>query len=138
MCVKLKSSGLKPGEIHMFLTSLGKGFGTWGFKGGQQYNVRLESIPNIWNDPKYKRGIITVDSFWESNKQFVHRDKKDIHIGILYNPEAEFSIITTEANELVRSYHGRMPLVLDFDNVLDFMDNKSAIIMSTNEMKLVA
>lgn len=138
MCVKLKSSGLKPGQINMFLTSAGKGFGVWGFEKGKQYNARQESLPTIWNKPQYKRGIITVDSFWEKGKEFKHVGNKDIYLGIIYNPEAEFAVITCPANELVLPFHHRMPLILDYDNVLDFMDNKDPIIMPVHQIKLVA
>ena len=138
MCVKLKSSGMKPGQINMFTTSKGNGFGQWGFQNGKQYNVRLESLPTIWNKPEYKRSIISVDSFWEKNKQFEYVGKRDLHIGVIYNPEAEWAVITCPANEIVAPFHHRMPLVLDYDNVLDFMDNKDPIIMPVHQMKLVA
>lgn len=68
MCVKLKGSKMTPGQVHAFLTKLGKAAGTWGFRNGAQYNVRSESMPTIWRKIEGNRGILSVDSFWKLEK----------------------------------------------------------------------
>ena len=121
MCVKLKGSKMTPGQVHAFLTRLGKASGTWGFQNGSRYNVRSESIPTIWRKISTNRGILSVDSFWEKDKQFVREDGKPFNIGILHNDNCEFAVITVPAEGIVKPYHHRMPLLIDDNLANDFL-----------------
>lgn len=122
MCIKLKGSGMTPGQIQAFMTKLGKASGIWGFNNGTQYNARLESLDTTWGKYKDNKGILTVDSFWERGKQFVRRDGKLLQIGIIYNDKPEFAVVTMNANDVVKPFHHRMPVVLTEDSARDWMN----------------
>lgn len=136
MCVKLSGAKLVPGQISTYLTKLGKRTGVWGFGKGQQFNARLESIPTIWRHIQNNRGVITVDSFWESGKEFVHKNGDLFLIGVLYNKDEEFTVITMPANDIVSPFHGRMPLVLDTSCVQDFLNNQPPVSLNQEEIGL--
>lgn len=138
MCVKLKGGKITPGEVLAFFTKLGKASGVWGFNNGSQYNVRLDSLPTVWKKWQYNRGVLSVDSFWEKDKQFVRDDNGLFKIGVLYNDNAEFAVITTDANQIVKPYHHRMPLILTDKGAEDFLDNKEPIVLSFDHVKMVA
>lgn len=110
---------MTPGQVMAFMTKLGKASGIWGFNNGSQYNARVESLDTTWKTLNHNRGILAVDSFWEKGKQFVRPDGKLFKIGVIYNPKAEFAVVTAPANEVVIPYHGRMPLILA-DNEVDY------------------
>lgn len=138
MCVKLKGSKMSPGQVHAFLTRLGKASGTWGFRNGSQYNVRSESISTIWRKISTNRGILSVESFWEKDKQFIHKDGKLFNIGVLYNDQAEFSVITVPAQGIVQAHHHRMPLLVDDNAVADFLAGQSLMALSPENLKFAA
>ena len=110
MCVKLRTSKMKPGDLFGFRTSGGPTAGKWGLFGGQQYNARSERLDELYRE--YRRGIVFVDSFWEGGKEFKRTTGKDFAIGIIFNPQCEFAVLTCPANEIVKPYHHRMPLIL--------------------------
>lgn len=138
MCVRLKGSRMKPGQVHAFLTSRGTGAGIWGFNDGAQYNVRSESIPSIWRKIEGNRGILYVDSFWEADKEFARKDGKDLAIGVLYNQNAEFAVITVPAKGIVLPHHKRMPLLLDDEALNSFLEKGLLSEMNLTLLQMVA
>jgi putative SOS response-associated peptidase YedK len=138
MCVKLKGNKMSPGQIHAFMTKLGMASGTWGFNNGSQYNVRMESLGSVWRKLQFSRGVLIVDSFWEKDRQFVHCNGLMLKIGVLYNDRAEFSIITMDANEVVKPFHHRMPLVMTDESVQVFLDNGAPDVLPFSRLKSVA
>lgn len=138
MCVKLKGSKMSPGQVHAFLTRLGKASGTWGLRSGAHYNIRSESMNKVWREISMNRGILSVDSFWEKDKQFVHKDGLLLNIGILYNNESEFAVLTSSAEGIVKPYHHRMPLLVEADYIEDFLNSTMIIELPPENLKLVA
>lgn len=138
MCVKLRGSKMTPGQISAFMTRKGNVRGVWGFGKGSQYNARMESMSTVWKRLEGNRGVLTVDSFWESGKEFVRKDGGDFMIGVLYNQDMEFAVITAPANDVVKPCHARMPLILDNSSVQDFLDGKEPVILNQDEVELRA
>ena len=136
MCVKLKGNKMTPGQVHAFLTKLGKASGVWGFRDGQQANVRLESLTTVWRGIQMNRGILSVESFWEKDKEFVRKDGKLFKLAVIYNPQMEFSVMTVPGNELVKQFHHRMPGCLVDDRAEDFLEGGLPILLHTNEFML--
>jgi putative SOS response-associated peptidase YedK len=138
MCVKLKGSELTPGQVFAFLTMLGKASASWGFRNGKQYNVRMDSIPTVWKKYQYNRGVLSVDSFWEKEKQFVSQSGNLLKLAVLYNEDNEFAVITTDATPIVKPYHHRMPFLLTDKGAEDFLNNQDPIELGFDQIKLVA
>jgi putative SOS response-associated peptidase YedK len=137
MCVKLRGSGMTPGQIMAFMTKLGKASGIWGFENGSRFNARYESLNDIWNKIQMNRGILTVDSFWEKGKQFVRQDGKLFNIGVIYNPKMEFAVITNPANYIVKPYHDRMPLIISDDSTKKFLELREFTILPEEKFQVL-
>ena len=131
---------MTPGDIFGFRTSTGIRSGTWGLYNGGQANARYEKLDTLYRE--YERGIIFVDSFWESGKEFKRIDNKNFKIGIVFNPIVEFAVITCPSNEVVIPVHHRMPLILDDTHALEFLKGGPVILLPeekvVNSFKLVA
>ena len=110
MCGHLRTSKMKPGAGFSFITPVGVIKGTWGFNKGEQYNARSERLDSIWK--RYKKGILPISSFWEGGMEFKRSKDHVFSLGIIYNPQNEFAIVTCPANTLVEPYHHRMPVML--------------------------
>jgi putative SOS response-associated peptidase YedK len=134
MCVKLKGNKMTPGQVQAFLTKLGKASGVWGFDNGRQANVRIESLDTVWRGIKMNRGILSVESFWEKDKEFVRSDGKLFMLGVIFDEQYDFAVITVPANELVKPVHHRMPACLVDDRAEDFIEGKLPILMNAGEM----
>lgn len=136
MCVKLKGNKMTPGQIQAFLTRLGKASGVWGFRNGQQANVRMESLTTVWKGIQMNRGILSVESFWERDKEFVHKDGKLFQLAVIHNPEYEFAVMTVPALGIVRDFHHRMPACLVDDHAENFLIGKLPVILHSTEIIL--
>lgn len=138
MCAKVKRSKLTPGNIHRILTRQGVIAGLWGFDSGSRYNARIESIPTFWKSINSNRGIMQVDSFWEKDKEFIAADHTLLNLGVLYNDNMEFALITQPADELISKYHHRMPLIIPNDQVNTFMEKPEIFTTDFGKVKLTA
>lgn len=137
MCVKLRSAKVGPGSIFGFKTLGGVTAGKWGLFDGQQYNARSERLDTLYKE--YKRGIIYVDSFWEGGKEFTRVDGRNFKIGIVFNPKLEFAVLTCPANELVKPFHHRMPLILADNGAEPWLEQVPVLqLMNQSEFKLNA
>lgn len=123
---------MKPGDIFAIFSSTGMLSGIWGINKGRQYNARYESLPTIWKD--HKRGFVLANSFWEGKEEFVRINKEPFKIGVIYNDEPEFAVVTYQANEIVKPWHHRMPLILTDQGVHEFLSGKPAILLPDNEI----
>lgn len=100
----------------------------WGFPRfgttGLLINARAETLlerPTFKESALYRRCIIPARSFYEWNPQkekvtFSRGDNSILYMAGVYNmfkDDVRFVIITTEANESVRSTHSRMPVILE-------------------------
>jgi putative SOS response-associated peptidase YedK len=136
MCVKLKGNKMTPGQVQAFLTKLGKASGVWGFGNGKQANVRMESLSTIWRKIQMNRGILSVESFWERDKEFVRKDGKLFQLAVIFNPEYEFAVMTVPALGIVRDFHHRMPGCLVDDQAENFIEGKLPVILHSTEIIL--
>ena len=114
-------------------------------------NARLESVdekPSFKSLVKKYRCIIPADGYYEwqqkdQGKQpfFIKRsDGKQLYFGGLHqkNKEHEFTILTQESEDHLKSIHHRMPLILDesqFDQFFDY-DQNLTINLRFSETKL--
>ena len=106
-------------------------------------NARGETLaekPSFRGGFKYKRCLILADGFYEWNVQpgtktktpyFIHmQDRKPFAFAGLWDewqsPDGgalrTCTIITTEPNELMKSLHNRMPLILDPKDYAEWLD----------------
>ena len=134
MCGRVKSIKAGPSSLFNFRTTAGISNGKWGLFNGQQYNARSERLDERWKN--LARGVLYVDSFWESNKEFKRIDCKDFAIAVIYNPKNEFAILTCPANELVKPVHDRMPLIITDSSASAWLYN-GTIVQLTNVQEFV-
>ncbi len=106
-----------------------------GFEGGGKrviYNARSESVleKKIFRESvEYRRIAIPAAWFyeWSRNKEkniFYRKDQPALYMAGFYNccqNEERFVILTTAANESVQPIHDRMPLVLERDEIMQWI-----------------
>jgi putative SOS response-associated peptidase YedK len=113
----------------------------WGFpqyqRKGVIFNARSESVldKRTFSDSvKYRRCIIPGRGFyeWDGDKNKIAFERMDKQIILLagiwnkYDTDDRFTILTTEANESMQQVHGRMPLVMEPEEVESWLyDNRS-------------
>lgn len=99
----------------------------WGFQGkdaGLIINARAETVferPLFRESARYRRCVVPAGRYyeWNSLKEKVTFERKETPVlymaGLynLYQEEARFVVITTEANRSVQAVHDRMPLILE-------------------------
>lgn len=108
----------------------------WGFpmaKGSQIiFNARSESVlmkPMFRESILYRRAVIPAVWFYEWNKNkeknvFYRKEQTVLYMAgcfARYQNENRFVILTTEANESMRPVHDRMPLILEKEEVEDWL-----------------
>ena len=114
----------------------------WGYPGyqgkGVVFNARAESVMGkrmFYNGIRYNRAVIPAGGFyeWNHNKEkirFLRKDSSIMYLAGFYNKfedGSRFVILTTEANASVVKAHGRMPLVLEEDQIEGWIqDNEKA------------
>lgn len=112
--------------------------------GNRMINARAESVaekPAYRTSFKNKRCLIPADGFFEWKKEgklkqpfLIHRqDGKPFAFAGLWSiwrdpekgqPVETFTILTTEANDLLRPLHDRMPVIVDRENFDLWLDPK--------------
>ena len=111
--------------------------GTWGFTGKVSpllINVRAETAPTKFKSAfANRRCAIPVDGFyeWIGSKKTKHPiwfhtpEKKVFLLAGLFEEreggELAFAILTTQANALVAAAHDRMPEILPFDKLAEWL-----------------
>ncbi|RDU22348.1 SOS response-associated peptidase [Anaerosacchariphilus polymeriproducens] len=115
---------------------------TWGFphfqKKGVIFNARSESVLQkrmFQESTKNRRCVIPVKGFyeWDRAKNKVTYEREDKNIMFLagiwnsYEDKNRFVIITTSANPSVKDVHDRMPLVLENNELENWIYNKESI-----------
>lgn len=114
----------------------------WGYpsfgNGGLVINARAESVWNrklFHNGIHYHRAVIPASGFyeWNRNKEknlFFRKDSSVIYMaGFMdyFNQESRFVILTTQANETMFCVHDRMPLILEHDQIEDWICDETAV-----------
>lgn len=128
--------------VFMDREGLDAGRMNWGFSlPGEKrliINARAESVLEkpLFRDSAFKRRcVIPAAGFYEWNRfkeivSFYRADGKILYLAGIWNyfqDGERFTILTVRPNESVASVHNRMPLVLEQDEIGDWMsDNKKA------------
>lgn len=112
----------------------------WGFPGYKKsqliINARAETAlekPTFKESIQQRRCIILADWFyeWDSKKNKVKFQKKDMPVLYMagfykhFSDKNHFIILTTKANTSVADVHDRMPLLLEKEEILDWIYDKS-------------
>lgn len=114
----------------------------WGYPGilktGTLINARVETVLEkkiFVNGIHYHRAVIPASLFYEWNHQkeknsFRRQDGEPLYFAGFFDMidnEESFVILTTQANESMCSVHDRMPLILEKDQIRDWLtDGKAA------------
>lgn len=113
----------------------------WGYPGihkkGVIFNARAEEVmekPMFTNGIRYHRAIIPARHFyeWSVNREkntFFRLDRRPLYLAGFFDMmenEDRFVILTTQANDSMRRVHDRMPLVLEQDQLEDWMHDDNA------------
>lgn len=103
---------------------------------GLIFNARAESVLQkkmFYHGIRSNRAVIPVTCFYEWNKNkekvtFSHKDAKVLYLAGFYDrfgEENRFVILTTAANASVIQTHDRMPVILEEDQIEDWIRNDS-------------
>ena len=114
----------------------------WGLQGRQQpgtrksgtliFNARSETAlerPMFKDSVLHRRAVIPASSFYEWNRQkekhiFTRKDAKVLFMAGFYKLTEKgkcFVILTTQANASMEAVHERMPLILEEDEINDWI-----------------
>lgn len=114
----------------------------WGYphykNKGVIFNARSETVLEkqmFRNSVKSHRCVIPAKSFYEWNKEkekytFLRPDCGILYFAGIYNQFSEenrFVILTTKANESMQKVHERMPLILEKNQIQDWICDDQAI-----------
>lgn len=142
--VKTQSKDIHPTDIAPILTASEHGgiscsLQKWGFPGfdGKQviFNARSESA---WDKKMFREGVehrrVVVPATWfyewNRNKEknvFYRKEQPVLFMAGIYNRyqgEDRFVILTTEANASMEPVHNRMPLILEPEEIADWIYEK--------------
>ena len=95
----------------------------WGTLDGY-YNARSEKLYTTWRRLSSNRCILEVENFTERNGVFIPNDSNLLELGCIYNDNF-FLVLTQQANQIVQSYHHRMPLIINGKE--DYFMNENTI-----------
>lgn len=113
----------------------------WGFPGfsgkGLLINARAESVlqkPTFQESVKHRRCVIPAKGFYEWNKSrekftFEHPASPVLYMAGCYEcreNRERFVILTTKANASMERVHDRMPLLLEADEIRDWLLDEEA------------
>lgn len=101
--------------------------------GSKLFNARSETIlekPSFRGSFNSCRCLVPVSGFFENRRYLTLADNPVFSLAGLYSvwesPDGSilptFTIITTQANELISPYHDRMPVILDRGDEVDWLD----------------
>lgn len=114
----------------------------WGFPGfsGKQliFNARSESVlekKTFRESVEHRRIVVPAAGFYEWNKNkekniFYRQGQPVLYMAGFYNryqDEDRFVILTTEANDSMRTVHDRMPLVLEWDEIPKWLNEDQLV-----------
>lgn len=137
MCGSIGIKRKGPNSVFAFKTANYTQYGLWGFNKGEVYNARSESLDTVWKGSQYKHGVLYIESFWEKGNQFKRKNRGLFAIAVIYNKKNEFAIVTAPANELVKVYHHRMPLLLRDDQVEEWLSKETSRVINFPEDEVI-
>lgn len=144
--IYMEAKDVHPADIAPVLISGSKGIGCkllrWGFPGieGRQliFNARSESAlsKRMFCESLERRRIIVPASWfyeWSRNKEkntFYSKNRSVLYMAGFYDrykDEDRFVILTTKANDSMWPVHDRMPLVLDKNEIREWLSEDSRV-----------
>ncbi|MBO5239370.1 MAG: SOS response-associated peptidase [Lachnospiraceae bacterium] len=142
--LKREAKDIHPTESAPVLVSSESGikceYYKWGFPGIMDkslvINARSESAieKKMFSEAvEHRRIVIPAAGFYEWNKHkekstFTRRDSKVLYMAGVYSRYDDgnrFVILTTAANESMKPVHDRMPLILDKDDIVPWLTERS-------------
>ena len=114
----------------------------WGYPGiqgkGVIFNARAESVmeKKLFSEGiHHHRAIIPAKHFYEWNKNkekntFTRKDADVLYMAgfyDLFDGKERFVILTTDANESMKPVHDRMPLILEKDQLKDWIQEENQV-----------
>ena len=121
--------------------------------GYKMINARAESLsekPAFRRSLESRRCVVPADSFYEWRKEtkprlpvrFLVRDREPFLLAGLWDnwrkPDGTtlktFTIVTTEANDLVRRLHDRMPVILNSEAAAEWLDTRELPARTVSEL----
>lgn len=114
----------------------------WGYphykNKGVIFNARCETVLEkqmFQNSVKSRRCVIPAKSFYEWNKEkekftYFRSDSDILYFAGIYNQFSEenrFVILTTKANDSMKKVHERMPLILEKNQIQDWIFDYQAL-----------
>lgn len=139
--VRIQAKDIHPSEVAPILYAEGKKlcckWQRWGFPGfhGKQLiiNARSESAleKKMFRDGVEHRRIVVPAAWfyeWNNNKEkniFYIKEQPVMYLAGFYNQyqgEERFVILTTAANDSMKPVHDRMPLMLERDEILQWLN----------------
>ena len=111
----------------------------WGIKSRSLIiNARIESIldrPTFF-EIKNNRCAIICDSFYEwdkdKNKYQISFESDYVYLACIFNSNNELVILTREANKEFKQIHSRMPIIMNKNEMLNYVHNKDDVFSDKN------
>ena len=144
--IHLQAKDIHPSEMAPVIAAGDSGlccrWQRWGFPGfsGKQliFNARSESAlekKTFRESVEHRRIVVPATWFYEWNKNkekniFYRQGQPVLYMAGFYNryqDEDRFVILTTEANDSMRPVHGRMPLVLERDEIHKWLNEDQLV-----------
>ena len=144
--IKLLAKDIHPSEMAPVIAADDSGlccrWQRWGFPGisGKQliFNARSESAlekRTFRESVKHRRIVVPATWFYEWNKNkekniFYRQGQSVLYMAGFYNryqDEDRFVILTTSANDSMKPVHNRMPLVLERDEILKWLNEDQLV-----------
>jgi putative SOS response-associated peptidase YedK len=125
---------------------------TWGYNIYNKLvvNAREETLfdkPMFKDDIKTRRCIIPAKGFYQKDNlkhqiSFENNTNETIYMCGIYNLNKEVVIITTEANDVMKPIHNRMPLIIPKDKVSSWLKDdtyiKELLNTQTDDIQIVS
>jgi len=128
---------------------------SWGYEYSKSkrpiINARRETLlqkPMFCDDFIERRCLVPARGFYEWNDEkkkyyFQEQEKHIIYMAGIYTKDTKnrkFTIITTSSNESVSSYHDRMPILVEDNEMIDWLNDfdKARKILYRTPKKLIA
>jgi len=104
----------------------------WGIqKQSLLINARHETINTKNTFKNLKRCVVIANAFYEwkdKTKFYISTKDKYIYLACLYDPNNDLVIITKEADETMNEIHDRMPIIMNKEEMIDYLGIKDSAI----------
>ncbi len=104
------------------------GYQKWNHK-GRVLHARWETAGTsiFFHQNHSRRGILCVSGYFEwstQKEQYYFHRQSPLYLGILYNDQGEFVILTVAAMMPYQRIHPRMPVVFSRQQAYDFLEHQ--------------